>query len=156
MVGVFVANENLIAELVQKEFNRKEKPLPKFYKINDYIIYRVRPGDYLGKIARKYKTSVSKIKRWNGLRTNRLRVGQKLKIYRRYHHLVSNNKSNNLKKKTTNNTNKKHITYKVKQGDTLWNISRKYKVSLSEIMKWNKLRKSSTLKPGMIIKIYKS
>lgn len=156
LVGVFVANENLIAELVQKEFNRKEKPLPKFYKINDYIVYRVRPGDYLGKIARRYKTSVSKIKRWNGLRTNRLRVGQKLKIYRRYHYLVSNNKSNTLKKKTTQKTKKKLITYKVKQGDTLWNISRKYNVSLSEIIKWNKLRKSSTLKPGMIIKIYKS
>ncbi|WP_456342290.1 C40 family peptidase [Thermovibrio sp.] len=43
-------------------------------------VYRVRPGDSLYKIARKFHTTVAKIKRLNGLRSNRIRVGQKLII----------------------------------------------------------------------------
>ena len=153
--GIFVNNEALIYDLVEKELNKKEKPLPKFYKLNNYIVYRVRSGDYLGKIARRFHTSVRKIKRMNGLRSNRLRVGQKLKIYSRYPLAA---KSSNSSKKTKKHSNKKRrlVTYKVKPGDTLWNISRRYNVSLSEIMKWNRLKKHSKLKPGMKLKIYKS
>jgi len=155
LVGVFVTNENLINELVQKEFNRKEKPLPKFYKLRNYMVYRVRPGDYLGRIARKFHTSVRKIKRLNGLRSNRLRVGQKLKIYSRYPVAISTkNKKQPTKHKQKSKA--KLITYRVKEGDTLWNISRKYNVSLSEIIKWNKLKYNTKLKPGMKLKIYKS
>ncbi len=43
-------------------------------------IYRVKPGDSLYKIAKKFHTTVSKIKRLNGLRSNTIRVGQKLII----------------------------------------------------------------------------
>jgi len=43
-------------------------------------VYRVRPGDSLYKIARKFHTTIAKIKRLNGLRSNRLRVGQRLII----------------------------------------------------------------------------
>jgi len=157
LVGVFVTNEALIKELVQKEFNRKEKPLPKFYKFNNYIAYRVRPGDYLGRIARKFNTSVRKIKRDNRLRSNKLRIGQKLKIYSRYPIASNKNKSKKtIKSKYKSKKNKKYITYKVKSGDTLWDISRKYNVSLSEILKWNKLKSNTKLKPGMKLKIYKS
>jgi membrane-bound lytic murein transglycosylase D len=157
LVGIFVTNEALIQELVQKEFNRKEKPLPKFYKLNNYIVYRVRPGDYLGRIARKFHTTVRSIKRWNGLRSNRLRIGQKLKIFSRYAIATSSayDKPKKLRKKL-NGKNKKIIRYEVKPGDTLWNISRRYNVSLSELMKWNKLKKNQKLKPGMTLKIYKS
>ena len=154
LVGIFVNNEALIYTLVEKELNKKEKPLPKFYKLNNYIVYRVRPGDYLGRIARRFHTTVRKIKRMNRLRSNRLRVGQKLKIYSRTPLYAGNSKSNKQKKK--NRRKKSFITYKVKPGDTLWNISRKYNVSLMEIMKWNKLKKHSKLKPGMKLKIYRS
>ncbi len=47
------------------------------------IVYRVKNGDYLGRIAARYHVSVSQIKRWNGLRNNNLRIGQRLVIYRR-------------------------------------------------------------------------
>jgi len=156
LVGVFVNNEALIKELVQKEFNRKEKPLPKFYKLNNYLVYRVRPGDYLGRIARKYHTSVSKIKRWNHLRSNKLRIGQRLKIYSRYAVATSGVKK---KKKNIDKTAihpGKYVTYKVKSGDTLWNISQKFKVSLNDLLKWNKIKANQKLKPGMKLKIYKS
>jgi membrane-bound lytic murein transglycosylase D len=46
------------------------------------VYYKVRSGDSLLKIARKYGTTVSKIKKWNGLKKDYLYAGQKLKIYR--------------------------------------------------------------------------
>ena len=156
LVGIFVNNEGLIYALVEKELNKKEKPLPKFYKLNNYIVYRVRPGDYLGKIARRFHTTVRKIKRSNGLRSNRLRVGQKLKIYSRTAVATSYKTKPGKSNKRHKKRKKTYITYRVKPGDTLWNISKKYNVSLSEIMKWNRLKKNTKLKPGMKLKIYKS
>ena len=46
------------------------------------IIYKVRSGDVLGKIAMRHHCTVAQIKRWNGLKSNNIRVGQKLIIYR--------------------------------------------------------------------------
>ena len=45
------------------------------------IYYTVRYGDTLSEIAMAYRTSVKKIKKWNGLRTDRIYTGQKLKIW---------------------------------------------------------------------------
>jgi membrane-bound lytic murein transglycosylase D len=45
------------------------------------VVYRVKSGDYLGKIARKYHVSVAQLKKWNGLRSDNLRIGQVLYIH---------------------------------------------------------------------------
>ena len=46
------------------------------------IVYKVKSGDYLGKIASCYHVSVSQLKKWNHLRSDKLRVGQVLYIYK--------------------------------------------------------------------------
>lgn len=47
----------------------------------DRVVYRVKSGDYLGRIASRYHVSVSQLKRWNNLRSDKLRIGQVLYIY---------------------------------------------------------------------------
>ena len=47
------------------------------------IYHTVRAGDTLSEIAMTYRTSVNKIKKWNGLRSDRIYPGQKLKIWTR-------------------------------------------------------------------------
>lgn len=47
------------------------------------IAYKVKSGDYLGKIASRYRVSVAQIKKWNHLRNDNLRIGQILYIYGR-------------------------------------------------------------------------
>ena len=47
------------------------------------IVYKVKSGDYLGKIAARYHVSVKQIMRWNHLRSTNLRIGQRLVIYER-------------------------------------------------------------------------
>lgn len=48
----------------------------------DSIIYKVKSGDMLGKIARRYGVSVAQIKKWNHLKSDTIRIGQKLTIYK--------------------------------------------------------------------------
>ena len=60
---------------------KREKPLPKYFEMDKRIRYKVKSGDYLGKIANKFGVKVSSIKRWNGLRSSNLKIGQRLYIY---------------------------------------------------------------------------
>lgn len=46
------------------------------------IVYIVKNGDSLGRIANKYRCSVSQLKKWNGLRSDFLRIGQRIVVYR--------------------------------------------------------------------------
>ena len=47
-----------------------------------WVYYKVRRGDNLGKIARKHHTTIANIKKWNNLRSDRIREGQRLKVGR--------------------------------------------------------------------------
>jgi len=154
-IGGFVNNEEKIYAFVKEEFNKREKPLPQFLKVESRIRYKVRSGDYLGKIARRYGVRVSQIKRWNGLRSNNLRIGQRLTIYpTKPASSPSKLASNTSKTKKTNNSNVK--TYKVKPGDSLWSISQKFPgVSVQNIKDWNDIS-GTKLKSGMSLIISKN
>ena len=76
-------NEDRIYQFAVADAKKREKPLPKYTESNNRIRYKVRSGDFLGKIARRYGVSVKKIMRWNGMRSTRLRIGQRLTIYPR-------------------------------------------------------------------------
>ncbi|MBT8262768.1 MAG: LysM peptidoglycan-binding domain-containing protein [Bacteroidia bacterium] len=149
-VGKFVANEEAVYAYAAAEFNSKEKPLPQYFEQSDRIRYRVRSGDYLGKIASKYGVTVSQIKRWNSLRSTRLRIGQRLTIYPR----GGGRKKSSGSKATVSNTSGAK-TYTVKNGDSLWSISQKFPgVTVDNIRKWNDIS-GNKLKPGMKLKIQK-
>ena len=79
----FLAKEKELYALVDDDNKKREKPLPKYLEVNQRIRYKVRSGDYLGKIAKKYGVRVSQIKKWNRLRSSNLRIGQRLTIYPR-------------------------------------------------------------------------
>ncbi|WCO01662.1 LysM peptidoglycan-binding domain-containing protein [Psychroserpens ponticola] len=148
-VGKFVTNEKEIYAFVEKELSKREKPLPQFFDSNSKERYRVRSGDYLGKIARKYGVRVSQIKRWNGLRSNNLKIGQRLTIYPRKPSTPSKAVSTSTVKKTRNTEGKS--TYKVTKGDSLWSISEKFPgVSVQNIKDWNDIS-GNKLKIGMTL-----
>lgn len=153
VVGTFVNNEEKIYAFAKAEFAKREKPLPQFFKADTKIRYRVKSGDYLGKIARKYGVRVSQIKRWNGLRNNNLKIGQRLTIFPRKPYVGSTS----LAKKTTKSKpiSGNITTYTVKSGDSLWSIAQKFPgVSVQNIKDWNGIS-GNTLKPGMTLKISK-
>ena len=152
-VGRFVNNEKQIYAYAKAEFNKREKPLPEFTKTKSQIRYRVKSGDYLGKIARRYGVRVSDLKRWNGLRSNNIRIGQRLTIYPRRPYTGTSRTSSTSKKKVAPKGT--FQTYIVKSGDTLWSIAQKFPgVSVQNLRDWNDIS-GNKIKPGMRLKVYK-
>jgi len=101
------------------------------------IVYRVKKGDYLGRIAKEHQVHIFEIKDWNNLKTTNLAIGDKLVLF------VKNTISkNNLKQSLAQNE------YVVQKGDTLWDIAQKHKgASVWKIKSLNNLE-SDNLKPG--------
>ena len=146
-VADFVQNEAQIYATAKAELEAREKPLPQFFKIDSKIRYSVKSGDYLGKIARRFRVRVSQIKQWNGLRTNDLKVGQRLIIYSRNPTAFTVDTPKTPAKRSQNSADK--TTYVVKPGDSLWSISNKLLgVSLQNLKDWNDIW-DNQLKPGM-------
>ena len=134
------------------------------------ITYRVKSGDYLGRIASRYHVTVAQLKKWNHLRSNNLRVGQVLVIYGKGSAPAATSstapaQTKPVEPRKTGQTSAKPAqvnagdsgtgtVYVVKQGDTLYSIARQYPgVSADDIMKYNGI--TSAIKPGMKIKIPK-
>ncbi|MGM9775745.1 MAG: LysM peptidoglycan-binding domain-containing protein [Candidatus Coprenecus sp.] len=128
------------------------------------ITHKVRKGETLSHISMKYGVSVNNIRRWNGIKGNNIRVGQKIVIY-------SNNKgpasSSSASSKTSSGSKSDkssvkttedggYLYYTVKSGDNLWDIAKKFDgVSYEQIMKINGFTKKSKIYPGNKIKIKK-
>ncbi len=155
-MGKFVSNEAAIYAHVEKELKSKESPLPALVKAaeKNRIRYRVRSGDFLGKIAERYGVRVSQIKNWNGLRSNNLRIGQRLTIYPRGTKNVPKNSqkstSKPVSKAVVSTSGKVHV---VRSGDSLWTISQKYDgVTIEKLRKWNGIS-GNNLKLGTKLKL---
>ncbi len=143
-VGLFVSNEDAIYAYAKEVFDQREKPLPKFFNLDTKIRYKVKPGDYLGKIANKFGVRVSQIKQWNGMRSDQLKAGSRLTIFTRNPQPQSPQNPSKPSKKSGN-----EVVYEVRQGDSLWSISKKYSgVSVENLQKWNGIS-GDDLKPGM-------
>lgn len=137
-MGFFITNEEQIYA-ISKE---KQKP---YIEEDEPIIHRVKKGEYLGKIAKEYNTSVSRLKRWNNLKTTNLRIGQKLVVYINPDYVQPSASKPSASKKT--------LVYTVRSGDTLWGIAKKYAgVTVSQIQKLNKVS-ATDLKPGVKLQI---
>ncbi len=121
----------------QPEVKKEEKKTVTKKKQN-YQTYTVKEGDNLTGIADAYDVDVSDIKDWNELETDKIIVGQKLKVY--------------SDKKVTSSS-KKAKTYTVKSGDNLTKIAEDNGVTVADIKDWNDLE-SDVIQEGQVLKLY--
>lgn len=191
-----------------------------------YVYHRVKRGETLGHLARRYGTSVAAIKQANGLRSNVIRAGRSYRISRRggvaksprplvlparhlppstpgvlaqadwtpaggnapliRHQLtvtkdregrdvgtvvlagatpttivappaatsVTTTSVKQVKQTTTKKAAGKRTVHRVRSGDTLWGIAKRYGVQVNDIKRWNGLR-STKIRPGQKIVIYR-
>ncbi len=148
-MGSFVTHEDSIYALAQQEFNQREQPLPELMNQNNRIRYRVRSGDYLGKIAEQFGVTVQKIKQWNSLKNNQISIGQRLTIIPRR---IPVDQKPTEQKISTNNASGVYI---VRPGDSLWSIAQKFpQISIDDLKKWNGIS-GNKITPGMSLRVQK-
>ena len=154
-IGKFVSNEQQIYAYVDAEEAKREKPLPQYVEMNNRMVYRVKSGDFLGKISDKYGVRVSSIRRWNNLKSDNLRIGQRLVIFPRR---MNDTPQKSVSQKQTKKSKPtgEYVTYTVKSGDSLWFIAQQHKnVSVQNLKDWNDIWNTKSLRPGTQLKIYK-
>ena len=81
VVDSIISNEERLYAYSKSEFDKQEKPLPDLYSIDSKIIYKIKYGEFLGKIAKKFGVKVSDLKRWNNLKSDAIKENQKLIIF---------------------------------------------------------------------------
>lgn len=134
---------------------------------NNLTRYTIKPGDSIGEIAESFDVSISDIKSWNGLKSNKLVAGKSLVIYSENSapkETTEKPKTDKKKTETTKTeltsvskaeTNSKVTLYKVKQGESLDAIANKYKVTVDDLKNWNNLKNSKILE-GQALLVYTS
>ncbi|MFH0733703.1 MAG: LysM peptidoglycan-binding domain-containing protein [bacterium] len=110
----------------------------------NWIKHKVKTGESLSYISEKYRVKVTQIQKWNNLRSDKIAVGNSLRIYLG----DSNDEDSPRTVKNTNTTTK----YKVKRGDNLGEISKKFDVTIAELRSWNNL-KGNRIAAGTVLTI---
>lgn len=93
------------------------------------VIYVVKKGDTLTKVAKQFKVSVAELKKWNQMKNDNLSIGQKIKVSK-----------SGIKEEIKPPVVESKANYTIVKGDTLTKIAKKYNVTVSELRQWNKLK----------------
>lgn len=121
--------------------------------------YSVRSGDSLIKIAKKFNTTPMLIKEINHLKSNTIRTKQKLLIPTAskgasYYDLSQENRLVKKQAQIQSNKQTDKINYRVKSGDTFWDLARAHKVGVRELARWNGMAPTDPIKPGQNLIIW--
>jgi membrane-bound lytic murein transglycosylase D len=105
--------------------------------------HRVRKGEALLSIAHRYHVSVAAIREANGLRGNLIRVGKHLRIPLSGHASDAARHVARIRSR---------VHYRVRKGDSLYTIARRFSVSIADLRRWNRLGRY--LHPGQRLTVY--
>lgn len=121
--------------------------LPKIAPIQVAGDYKVRSGDTLGAIAKRFGTSVSAIQAANNLQSVKLKIGQSLNIpgHAPLNSPYAIQAEQEIAQRNPKNAN---TYYTVKSGDSFWTIAKRNNTSVKNLLKWNDMAANSRLKPG--------
>lgn len=111
--------------------------------------YRIRSGDTLLAIARRFDTSVKALQDTNKLRNHRIRAGKEL--------LIPQPMQAYAQAKTNTKPDRPHlkpVEYQVRAGDSLWRVARQHRVSVHDLARWNTLGVRDILRPGQKLLIH--
>jgi membrane-bound lytic murein transglycosylase D len=142
-IANYVDNEEAIYQYKSKSGLEKEKVLAEIKKASERTVHIVRPGENLGLIARKYRTSVSRLKSWNNLRGSTIYPGQRLIVYPSYNYTYVPTKTSSPG--TSKPANPGYHT--VKYGENLGLIASKYGCTVNQLKSWNNIN-GNTIHPN--------
>lgn len=126
----------------------------------DRRIHVVKQGETLFSISKMYEVTIDQIRTWNNLTGNQISIGQRLNVS------PGNGQSNQpstpqteapptpeVESEEPGTSDTELIRHQVRAGETLFNLSRRYGVSVNDIRSWNNLN-SNLLEVGQVLDIY--
>ncbi|MEE0974532.1 MAG: transglycosylase SLT domain-containing protein, partial [Muribaculaceae bacterium] len=195
----YVVSEDSILKFDAEKYGRRTEVEPgeefndgQGEYVNKLVVkyHNVRKGESLGKIANKYGCTINNLKKWNNLRNNNIRAGQRLKIqsYQRVRvpkkedpelkaavaekasadSIAATKQTDSVQTVTTQpakaaeqvkkpttpkKPQKQYVTHKIKSGENLGAIARKYGVTVQQIKRANPNIKGTRINAGQRIKI---
>jgi membrane-bound lytic murein transglycosylase D len=122
----------------------------------NWVRHKVKNGDSLIKLAKQYHTTVNVIQQVNEMNGNMIRVGDFLLVPVALKSLDQYSLSQDQRLATTQSKKRggSKLTHKVKNGDTMWDLSRKFDVNVRSLAKWNGMAPTDTLHPGKNLVIW--
>lgn len=118
-------------------------------------LHVVKTAETLSGIAQKYSMTMADVKALNNMSGSSVFVGQKLKVTGSGGAVASGSVASTQVAKASVaqvKPGQKYITHKIKSGETLWTLSKKYQVKILDIKKWNALT-GDAVKPNQTLKI---
>ena len=118
--------------------------------------HRVKRGDTLGVIGKRYGVSVGAIKKANNIRGTLIGVDQNLMIPISSRPLSRNiaNITRPLPRSRVGPRGRAKVIHRVRRGETLWSIARKYRVYVRQLARWNRMRTRDILRVGRRLKVW--
>jgi membrane-bound lytic murein transglycosylase D len=117
--------------------------------------HRIRKGETLSRIARRFQTSVELLQQVNNIHDQWIHTGDNLIIpiasQSLTHYLSTNKHRLTLQRTPRRGIQLQHV---VKRGDTFWGLSRKYQVKVSQLTTWNGMASKDALMPGQRLVIW--
>ncbi len=174
-IGLFLTNETDIYAAIKSQ-KTQESSSENLAVKEVRKTHTVRKGEKISSIARKYGVTVSDLKSWNSIGKKGITSGKRLIVYVREEIRTPsdlNNKKGDApkdpqtnvasvtKKDTTTevtvklaeNTVGKYKIHKVQKGETLFGLSKKYNISVDELLKINGMKKNAHLQRGQAVKV---
>jgi len=135
------------------ETQRKNKILNAPKSGRHKIVHTVRSGDNLWDLSRKYKVNVRALAKWNAMAPRDvLQRGQKLIIWTKSRQTVR--VQNTSIQPPRSKAIMQRINYVVRRGDSLARIAARFRVRVTDLIRWNTINKKTYLQPGQRIKMF--
>ncbi len=121
--------------------------------------HKIRYGESLGSIAKKYRTTVDTIRSANDISGNVIQAGKSLLIPAAApdvdYAMTSEGRLAARQERLESKYGTEPLIYIVQPGDSFWEISRKFNVGMRELAKWNAMGTTGLLHPGTELKVFK-
>ncbi|HET8964438.1 MAG TPA: LysM peptidoglycan-binding domain-containing protein, partial [Chitinophagales bacterium] len=158
-MGSFITNEERIYNFyTSNEIPSSEQILAAQPQL--ITVHKVRSGERLSTIARKYGCTVSELKQWNKLKSNSIRIGARLKIYSSDKESKEMTAKADVEKKEATQKptdpvkqSEQYKYYTIQKGDTLYKIAQRQQTTIEEIKRLNNISTKYTLMPGKKLKV---
>lgn len=160
-IALFLTNEQQIYAFIQSQKNNQSAQQASGIE-EEKILHKIKSGETLKSIAKKYGITIEDIKTWNFIGRSGIRPGKHLIIYKPINNTNSSSimAENKIKTETKDTTiatpTEKDIYHTVKKGETVFSIAKKYNISVTQLAELNNISTQHKVRIGEKLLIKKS